>query len=145
MNVFSRLRHLWRPLAALAILAALAFVFRGHALAAPAVQGGADIGSNQVIVALLSLLAVGALGSVVTGVLRSLGGTLGLDPKVLLYVVCAVIAFVIQATVGLPSFTGDPGLFWADALIFVQTSKTGAEVLYGLLLKNLLPEPAPDA
>lgn len=145
MNVLVRLRRLARPLLALAIVAGLAFVFAQTVSAHALAQGGADIGSNSIVVALLSLLAVGALGSVVTGVLRSLGASLGLDPKTLLYVVCGVIAVVIQATVGLPSFTGDPSLFWADALIFVQTSKTGAEVLYGLLLQRLLPEPAPGA
>lgn len=142
MNVYTRLRRLARPLFALAILASFAFVFAGHAHAVALVQGGADIGTNPIVVALLSLLAVSLVGSAVTAALRAAGTASGVDPKTLLYMVCGVIAIGIQATVGLPSFTGDPSLFWADALIFVQTAKQGAEVLYNLGLKALLPDPA---
>lgn len=142
MNVYPRLRLLGRPLLALAIVAAAAFVFTGHASARALAQGGADIGSNHVVVALLSLLAVAPVASAVTGWLRAAAAFGNWDPKTLLYVVCAALAAVIQATVGLPSFTGDPSLFWADVMLFVQTAKTGAEVLYNLGLKALLPDPA---
>lgn len=108
-------------------------------------QGGADIGSNQVVIAIVSLLAVGAVASIATGLLRTVGATLGLDPKTLLYGICLLIALGVQATVGIPSFTGDPDLWLADLLLFIQTAKTGGQVLYGILLKRLLPEPAPDA
>lgn len=142
MNVLTHLRRLRRPLLALALVAAAAFVFASTASAHVLAQGGADIGSNRIVIALFSLLAVGAVGSTVTAFLRSASAASGLDPKTLLYIVCGLLAFGIQATVGLPSFTGDPSLFWADAILFVQTAKTGAEVLYNLGLKALLPDPA---
>lgn len=142
MNVLTHLRRLRRPLLALALVAAAAYVFASTVSAHALAQGGADIGSNRIVIALFSLLAVGAVGSTVTAFLRSASAASGMDPKTLLYIVCGLLASGIQATVGLPSFTGDPSLFWADAILFVQTAKTGAEVLYNLGLKALLPDPA---
>lgn len=82
MNVLSRLRRFARPLLALAILAGLAFVFRGHAHAASALQGTpldpADEAGLAKVLELLNTLArlapLAALVIPLTEVRRVLGG-----------------------------------------------------------------------
>lgn len=82
MNVFSRLRRLWRPLAALALVAALAFVFAQTVSAHGLVQGTpldpADEAGLAKVLDLLNTLArlapLAALVIPLTEVRRLLGG-----------------------------------------------------------------------
>lgn len=143
--MFARVRDLpvrmKRALFALPIVAIALVAVAQTVSAAPSIQGGADIGSNRIIVALVAFLAVGGVASLVTAGIRRIAAFSGMDPKAVLYVVCGLIALGIQVTVGLPSFTGDPNLFWGDVMIFVQTAKEGAQVLYNIAQAMFFPDP----
>lgn len=92
-----------------------------------------------VIAYIAAVLAVPGVTSLVTSALRTLGDSLGIDPKLLVYVASFVLTGVILATTGagLPAWAGDGPGFVAALLAWGVANAELARRLYEGLLSKL--------
>jgi hypothetical protein len=105
-----------------------------------------DILSNPVVVAVLALIAVPAIASVITALLRKLVDD-GVKPQAVLYIVSAVVVALAMVTAGAKLPSVDPGNPLASIAEW-QTLAAGLTlytgVLYDVLLKRFWPGPVPE-
>lgn len=130
----------------LAILSAVLLVGLTATVAAAAVLGQEppDVSTSPIMVALMALLAIPAITSGVTGVLRKLTDSTGVNPRIIVYVASVLITglIVLSGAVTLPDWTGDPGgyvLAWGAWLTF---NAELARRVYELIQPIVWPEPA---
>lgn len=96
---------------------------------------------SSVVTFLIAALAVPGVTSLITSGLRVVGDSLGVDPRVLVYVASIAVTGVILAQAGaaLPAWAGDGPGFVAAWLALATTNAELARRVYELLLSKLLP------
>lgn len=131
----------------LAVCAALLLVglMAGHALAAVAMQEPLDVATSPIVVALMALLAIPAITSGVTGILRKVSDAGGVNPRVIVYTASILItgALVATGTVTLPDWTGDPGGYMLAWMAWLTANAELARRIYDLIQPIVWPDPPP--
>lgn len=136
MITLARLRRYSRPLLALAIVAAAAFLSTGTTFAAGLVQE--DIASHPWIIALLGVLGIAPVAVTITAFFDKAAAASGISTSALLWIVCLSLAAAIGLLSGdLPSWTGDPSAFYGELAVLGVKYRVGAEVLHALLMGRL--------
>lgn len=98
-----------------------------------------DVTTQPIMVAILALLAIPAVTSGVTAILRRLTDGTGLDPRVVVYAASILITGLIVATgaVTLPSFDGDPSAYMLAWLAWLTANGELARRIYEVLQSAL--------
>lgn len=94
---------------------------------------------------LASVFAVPGATSIVTSVIRRLTDKLGIDPRVIVYIVAYALSGWIMASANLPAWADDPFLFVAAWSGVATATAEMARRLYDAILKflpGLAPTPA---
>jgi hypothetical protein len=98
-----------------------------------------DIFSNPIIVAVVAILAIPAVTSGVTGLLRWVTEMTGVGPKVIVYAVSLILTGVLIATGGggLPQAGDDPTAWVAAWIAWTTVNAELARRVYELLNERL--------
>ena len=101
--------------------------------------------SSPVIVAILALLALPGATSIATTAIRTVSDGLGVNPRVIVYVLSLVITGLILLTGGvtLPDWAGDPALFVGALITWAGANAGLAKTVYEILHPKLVTEPEP--
>lgn len=101
--------------------------------------------SEAVVLAFLaSVLAVPGAVSIITSIVRKVTDAVGVEPRLVVYVVAYILSGVIMAGADLPAWAGDPFAYVvAWATVATVTAET-ARRLYDAILSHL-PGLAPSA
>lgn len=104
-----------------------------------------DLTTNPIMVAILAALAIPAVTSAVSAVLRKLTDTAGLDPRVVVYAASLLITGLLVATgtVTLPEFSGDPSAYILAWLTWLTVNAELARRVYETL-QTALAKPTPE-
>jgi len=102
-----------------------------------------DVSTAPIMVAILALLAIPAVTSGVTALLRKLTDSTGLDPRVVVYAASVLITglLVFTGAVDLPSFTGDPAAYMLAWMAWFTVNAEVARRVYELIHPIVWPEP----
>lgn len=101
--------------------------------------------TESVLLAFLaSVFAVPGAASVVTSILRRATDGLGIDPRLVLYVVAYALAGVLLGAAELPDWAGDPFAYVLAWSAVATATAEAARRLYDALLSHL-PGLAPGA
>lgn len=101
---------------------------------------------NPIIIAVLALLALPGATSAVAAVLRRASDTLGIDPRVAVYVAALALTGVLVATGAggaLPTAGGEPTVVVGAWLAWATATAEIARRLYELLWQRVPVEPTP--
>lgn len=104
-----------------------------------------DVSTQPIMVAILALLAIPAVTSGVTGILRKVSDAGGINPRVIVYAASILItgALVLTGTVTLPDWTGDPGGYMIAWMAWLTANAELARRVYDLIQPIVWPEPEP--
>lgn len=104
-----------------------------------------DVSTQPIMVAILALLAIPAVTSGVTAVLRKLTDGTGLDPRVVVYAASVIITGIIlfSGAVTMPAFEGDPSAYMLAWMAWLTANGEIARRVYETLQSVLHPEPTP--
>lgn len=103
--------------------------------------------TESILVAFIaSVFAVPGVTSLITSVIRKATDTIGVDPRIVVYVVAYALVGGIMASGGieLPAWTGDPFLYVVAWSAVATATAEAARRLYDVLLSHL-PGLAPSA
>lgn len=106
-----------------------------------------DVSTQPIMVALLALLAIPAVTSGVTGILRYVGDSAGINPRIVVYAASVLItgALVLTGAVELPAFDGDPSAYMLAWLAWLTANAELARRVYELIQPIVWPEPPAPA
>lgn len=104
-----------------------------------------DVLSSPIVVAVLALLALPGVTSALASLIRKASDSLGINPRVPVYVAALILTGVIVATGGLgslPALAGDPAALVGAWLAWAVATAEIARRLYELLWERV---PVPTA
>lgn len=105
-----------------------------------------DVSTQPIMVAILALLAIPAVTSGVTAIIRKLTDGTGLDPRVVVYAASVLITglIVFSGAVTLPDFTGDPASYMLAWMAWITANGELARRVFETL-QSVLSKPEPLA
>lgn len=102
-----------------------------------------DVSTQPIMVAILALLAIPAVTSGVTGILRKVSDAGGINPRIIVYLASVLItgALVLTGAVTLPGFDGDPSAYMLAWLAWLTANAELARRVFELIQPIVWPEP----
>ena len=99
------------------------------------------IESSPIIVAILALLALPGVTTIATSVIRSASDAIGVNPRVVVYVLSLVVTGLVLITGGveLPAWADDPSAYVAAWIAWSQVNAGLAKTIYEIFHPKLVP------
>ena len=99
------------------------------------------IESSPIIVAILALLALPGVTTIATSVIRSASDAIGVNPRVVVYVLSLVVTGLVLITGGaeLPAWVDDPTAYVGSWIVWASANAGLAKTIYEIFHPKLVP------